>query len=93
VSKSDLIKLCKEHFFYYDLSFNKQVNYKSVVFNVWGKDTRQVCCLEIPFKNNIEKNEIYFLIESLIKGFAFDFRVCFESKKEVYKFLNINEVV
>ena len=72
----------------YDAYFTIDIRGKYVLFRLYGYDNREVCLIEIPYKNRLDKEAIYTAIVDLINKFDFSFRVTFTSVKEIYDFLN-----
>ena len=71
--------------------FNIKLIDKKVYFSLYGFDNREVCFMEIPYKDRLDKKSIYIAIADLTKRFDFSFRVCFDNTKDIYKFLGVEE--
>jgi hypothetical protein len=70
-----------------DVFFNVETIDKKVYFSLYGFDNREVCFIEIPYNNRLEKRAVYIVIADLIKTFDFSFRVTFETTADIYNFL------
>jgi hypothetical protein len=74
-----------------DVFFNVETINKKVYFSLYGFDNkfsvyREVCYIEIPYKDRLDKRAIYIAIADLIKMFDFSFRVTFETIENIYNF-------
>ena len=72
-----------------DVSFDIGIINKIVCFYLYGYDSRQVCSIEIPYNDRLDKRAIYTSIADLIKGFDFSFRVTFDNTKDIFNFLEM----
>jgi predicted transcriptional regulator len=70
-----------------DVFFNIELIDKKVYFSLDDFHNREVCFIEISYKNRLDKKEIYEAIANLITKFDFSFRVTFTSTQEIYEFL------
>ena len=75
-----------------DVFFEIELSNKIVCFSLYGFDNREVCHIEIPYKNKLDKDAIYTAIADLIKRFDFSFRVEFYNTQDIYKFLDQYEL-
>ena len=87
MNKKEIEKYIKKYLSY-DAYFTIDIRDKYVLFRLYGYDNREVCLIEIPYKNRLDKEAIYTAIVDLINQFDFSFRVTFTSIKEIYDFLN-----
>jgi len=87
MNKQELKKYIKQHLSE-DAFFNVETIDKKVYFSLYGFDNREVCFIEIPYKNRLDKKAIYTAIADLISKFDFSFRVTFSNIQDIYKFLN-----
>jgi hypothetical protein len=77
--------LCK------DAIFNIELYDKVVYFSLNSFGNREVCNIEIPYKNRLDKKAIYTSIADLITNFDFSFRVEFTDTKDILKFIGIEK--
>jgi len=90
MNKQDLKKFIKKHLAT-DVSFSVEVIDKKVYFSLYGFDNREVCFIEIPYKNQSDKKAIYTTIADLIQNFDFSFRVVFSDTKSIYQFIQVTQ--
>ena len=88
MEKAELKKYIKKNLST-DVFFNVKTIDQKVYFSLYGFDNREVCFIEIPYKDRLDKRAIYTAIADLIKGFDFSFRVTFDNTKSIYKFLGV----
>ena len=74
-----------------DVFFNIETIDKKVYFSLYGFDNREVCFIEIPYKNQLDKKAIYVSIADLITNFDFSFRVTFTNTIDILKFIEVTE--
>ncbi len=86
MNKNELKKYIKKELAT-DVFFNVEVIDKKVYFYLYGYDNREVCFIEIPYKDRLDKGSIYTAIANLIKRIDFSFRVTFDNIKDIYNFL------
>jgi hypothetical protein len=72
-----------------DVFFNIEIIDRKVYFSLYGFHNREVCFMEIPYKNRLDKKAIYTAIADLITSFDFSFRVTFDNTKDIYTFLEV----
>ena len=88
MNKKDLIKNIKKYLAR-DVNFNLELYKKQVLFSLYSYDNREVCSIEIPYKDKLDKKAIYTSIVDLIKRFDFSFKVTFDNTQDIYKFLEV----
>ena len=88
MNKKQLIKYIKKYLSK-DVIFNLELINKKVYFNLYGFDHREVCVIEINYKDRLDKRAIYVSIADLITHFDFSFRVFFDNMQDIYKFLKV----
>lgn len=88
MNKKQLIKNIKKYVSR-DVNFNMELFNKQVLFYLYGYDNREVCCLEIPYTDRLDKKAIYISILDLLKRFDFSFKVTFDNTKDIYTFLEV----
>ena len=89
MNKIELIKNIKKYVAM-DINFNLELYNKQVLFSLYSYDNREVCNIEIPYKNNLDKKAIYTAILDLVCNFDFSYRVCFDNTKDIYNFLEVD---
>jgi len=70
-----------------DVNFQLMLYKKQVLFYLYSYDNREVCNIEIPYNDRLDKKSIYVSIADLIHSFDFSFRVTFENTKNIYEFI------
>ena len=88
MNKQTLTKYIKKHLCR-EVSFDIEIIDNKVYFSLYGLDNREVCFIEIPYKDMLDKRAIYTSIADLIKGFDFSFRVTFTNTQDIDKFLEV----
>ena len=86
MNKQDLKKYIKKQIAK-DVNFQLILYKKQVLFYLYGYDNREVCSIEIPYNDRLDKKAIYTSIADLISNFDFSFRVTFENTKNIYEFI------
>ena len=84
MNKQQILKKCKKFFYYYNIDIYNNC----ITFEIFTKEGFNNCYIELEYKNQNEKREIYNLLNDFINCFDFSFKTEFYNKKELENFIN-----